>query len=220
MFVKKWSQTLGLLFKSVALVVVVSPMIVQAEDSAEAIELRITAIIEKMTVEQKVGQMVQPEIQEITYEDVKKYHIGSILNGGGSFPDEEKSASVDDWLEMADQYYKASTDTSNGGTGIPLIWGTDAVHGHNNVYGATLFPHNIGLGATHNPSLVGDVAKATALEVRASGIDWIFAPTIQALGSSTHWFLRRFVSLPEIDPDRSARALPPNPCRADAAPPY
>ena len=186
MFVKKWSQTLGLLFKSVALVVVVSPMIVQAEDSAEAIELRITAIIEKMTVEQKVGQMVQPEIQEITYAEVKKYHIGSILNGGGSFPDEEKSASVDDWLEMADQYYKASTDTSNGGTGIPVIWGTDAVHGHNNVIGATLFPHNIGLGAANDPQLMRKIGEVTAREVAVTGIDWVFAPTV-AVVKDNRW---------------------------------
>ena len=91
MLVKKWSQTLSLLVKSVALVVAVSP-VAQGQESAEAIESRITAIMEKMTVEQKVGQMVQPEIQEITYAEVKKYHIGSVLNGGGSFPDEEKSA--------------------------------------------------------------------------------------------------------------------------------
>jgi beta-glucosidase len=184
--VKKWSQTLSLLVKSVALVVAVSPVVAQSEETAAAIESRITAIIEKMTVEQKVGQMVQPEIQEITYAEVKKYHIGSVLNGGGSFPDEDKSASINDWLEMADKYYKASTDTSNGGTGIPLIWGTDAVHGHNNVIGATLFPHNIGLGAANDPQLMRKIGEVTAREVAVTGIDWVFAPTV-AVVKDNRW---------------------------------
>jgi beta-glucosidase len=157
-----------------------------AEESAEAIESRITAIIEKMTVEQKVGQMVQPEIQEISYADVTKYHIGSVLNGGGSFPDEEKSASINDWLVMADKFYEASIDTSNGGTGIPLIWGTDAVHGHNNVIGATLFPHNIGLGAANDPQLMRKIGEVTAREVAVTGIDWVFAPTV-AVVKDNRW---------------------------------
>jgi beta-glucosidase len=184
--VKKWSVTLGLLVKSVALVAAVSPAMVLAKESADAIESRITALISKMTVEQKVGQMVQPEIQEISYEDVKRFHIGSVLNGGGSFPDEEKSSSIDDWLVMADNYYKASTDTSNGGTGIPLIWGTDAVHGHNNVIGATLFPHNIGLGAANDPQLMRKIGEVTAREVAVTGIDWVFAPTV-AVVKDNRW---------------------------------
>ncbi len=186
MSVKKWSVTLGLLVKSVALVAAVSPAMVLAKESADAIESRITALISKMTVEQKVGQMVQPEIQEISYEDVKRFHIGSVLNGGGSFPDEEKSSSIDDWLVMADNYYKASTDTSNGGTGIPLIWGTDAVHGHNNVIGATLFPHNIGLGAANDPQLMRKIGEVTAREVAVTGIDWVFAPTV-AVVKDNRW---------------------------------
>ncbi|MDG1819912.1 MAG: glycoside hydrolase family 3 protein, partial [Porticoccaceae bacterium] len=103
MLVKKWSQTLNLFVKSVALVSFVLPSMALSQESAEAIESRITAIIEKMTVDQKVGQMVQPEIQEISYSEVKRYHIGSVLNGGGSFPDEEKDSSIADWLEMADK---------------------------------------------------------------------------------------------------------------------
>ena len=136
-----------------------------------------------MTLEQKVGQMVQPEIQFITPEQAGQYSIGSVLNGGGSYPNKDRYAPLSEWLHLADAFYEA-TSTSHGG--IPLIWGTDAVHGHNNVYGATLFPHNIGLGATHNPSLVGNIARATALEVRASGIDWIFAPTI-AIAKDDRW---------------------------------
>ncbi len=186
MLKKKWSQTLSSLVKSIALVAVVSPVAALADESAQAIESRITAIIEKMTVEQKVGQMVQPEIQEISYAEVKQFHIGSVLNGGGSFPDEEKNSSINDWLEMADQYYNASIDTSNGGTGIPVIWGTDAVHGHNNVIGATLFPHNIGLGAANDPQLMRKIGEVTAREVAVTGIDWVFAPTV-AVVKDNRW---------------------------------
>ncbi|WP_288132504.1 glycoside hydrolase family 3 N-terminal domain-containing protein [Microbulbifer sp.] len=143
-----------------------------------AIEARIDELLAKMTVEEKVGQMVQVEIRTATPEEVKQYNIGSILNGGGAFPGDDKHATVDDWVALADEYYKASVDTSDGGVGIPMIWGTDAVHGHNNVIGATLFPHNIALGATQNPELMRQIGAATAAEVRATGIDWIFAPTL------------------------------------------
>ena len=180
----KWSQTLGLLLKGTVLAVAMTPVAAGAAESTEAIEARITALIEKMTVEQKVGQMVQPEIQEISFADVKKYHIGSVLNGGGSFPDDDKYAAIEDWLDMADGYYKASTDTSNGGTGIPVIWGTDAVHGHNNVIGATLFPHNIGLGAANDPQLMRKIGEVTAREVAVTGIDWVFAPTVAVVKDS------------------------------------
>ena len=124
-----------------------------ASEKAAAVEQRVAKILASMSVEQKVGQMIQPEIKFVSPSDVKKYHIGSILNGGGSFPGERKNSAIQDWVDLADAYYNASVDTSNGGTGIPIIWGTDAVHGHNNVIGATLFPHNIGLGAANDPQL-------------------------------------------------------------------
>jgi beta-glucosidase len=101
-----------------------------------------------------------------------------VLNGGGSYPDNAKTASVADWLGLADAFYDASMDTSEGGLAIPVIWGTDAVHGHNNVRGATLFPHNIGLGATRNPDLIQSIGEVTAVEVAATGIAWNFAPTL------------------------------------------
>ena len=159
---------------------------VVAYPATEANEQQVQELLSKMTLEQKVGQMIQAEIQFITPEQVSRYAIGSVLNGGGSYPKKDKYAPLSEWLDLADAFYEASRNSQSDGSGIPLIWGTDAVHGHNNVYGATLFPHNIGLGATHNPSLVGDVAKATALEVRASGIDWIFAPTI-AIAKDDRW---------------------------------
>ncbi|HEY8569062.1 glycoside hydrolase family 3 protein [Microbulbifer sp.] len=143
-----------------------------------AVEARIDELLGKMSIEEKVGQMIQVEIRAATPDDVKQYHIGSILNGGGAFPYDNKHASVADWVALADAYYNASMDTSDGGVAIPMIWGTDAVHGHNNVIGATLFPHNIALGAAHNPELLREIGAATAAEVSATGIDWVFAPTL------------------------------------------
>jgi beta-glucosidase len=141
-------------------------------------DARIQEILSRMTLEQKVAQMVQPDIRYATPQDFKKYRLGSILNGGGAFPSQNKHAAVADWVALADEYYDASMDTSGGAQAIPVIWGTDAVHGHNNVFGATLFPHNIGLGAAHDPDLIQRIGEATAREVAATGIDWTFAPTV------------------------------------------
>ncbi|MFV8783983.1 glycoside hydrolase family 3 protein [Microbulbifer sp. SA54] len=143
-----------------------------------AMEARIDELLARMSLEEKVGQLMQVEIRSATPEDVKNYHVGSILNGGGAFPNDNKHATVADWVALADAYYNASMDTSDGGVAIPMIWGTDAVHGHNNVIGATLFPHNIALGATHNPQLMRQIGAITAAEVSATGIDWVFAPTL------------------------------------------
>ena len=104
--------------------------------------------------------------------------FGSYLNGGGAFPQNNKHATPQDWIALAEEMYQASIDDSLDGSTIPTMWGTDAVHGHNNVIGATLFPHNIGLGAAHNPELVEKIAKITATEVMVTGIDWVFAPTV------------------------------------------
>ncbi len=147
---------------------------------------KVEALLKRMTLEQKVAQMIQAEIKFVTPEDLRQYGLGSILNGGGSFPNNDKHASVDDWLALADAYYQASVDSSAGSAGIPVIWGTDAVHGHNNVVGATLFPHNIGLGAANDPALIKRIAQATAREVAATGIDWLFAPTV-AVARDDRW---------------------------------
>ena len=144
----------------------------------EKLEARISDLLAQMTLEEKVGQMMQAEIKYITPEEVKQYHIGSILNGGGTFPNNDKFATPDDWRQLADDYFAASMDTSDGGVAIPIIWGSDAVHGHNNVIGATLFPHNIGLGAARDPELIRRIGEATAREVAVTGVDWTFAPTI------------------------------------------
>ena len=123
-------------------------------DKDAALEEKIAALLKKMTVEEKVGQIVQGDIASITPADMKKYHLGSVLNGGGSAPGNDELAPPAKWLALADEFYAASIDTSDGGVGIPMIWGTDAMHGHSNIVGAVLFPHNVGLGATRNPEVV------------------------------------------------------------------
>ena len=142
------------------------------------IEAQIVSYLNSMTLEQKVAQMIQPEIRDITVEDMRKYGFGSYLNGGGAFPNGDKHATPQDWVALAEKMYQASVDDSIDGSKIPTMWGTDAVHGHNNVIGATLFPHNIGLGAANNPELIEQIAAVTAVEVMATGIDWVFAPTV------------------------------------------
>lgn len=142
------------------------------------IESKIKSLLAAMTLEQKVAQMIQPEIRDITVEDMRKYGFGSYLNGGGAFPNNNKHASPNDWVKLAEDLYQASVDDSLDGSSIPTMWGTDAVHGHNNVIGATLFPHNIGLGAANNPELIEKIAAITAKEVMVTGIDWVFAPTV------------------------------------------
>ena len=152
----------------------------------DPVELRIQEIMKDLTLEQKVGQMVQGEIKWVKPSDVTKFHLGSILNGGGSFPNKNKNSTMQDWLSLADDYYLASQDTSGGGAGIPIVWGTDAVHGHNNVVGATLFPHNIGLGAANDSDLMKKIGEITAREVAVTGIDWVFAPTV-AVAKDNRW---------------------------------
>ncbi|WNC71541.1 exo 1,3/1,4-beta-D-glucan glucohydrolase [Thalassotalea psychrophila] len=142
------------------------------------LEKKIKDILSTMTLEQKVAQMIQPEIRDITVEDMRTYGFGSYLNGGGAFPNNDKHATPSDWIKLAEDMYQASIDDSIDGNSIPTIWGTDAVHGHNNVIGATLFPHNIGLGAANNPELIEKIAAITATEVMVTGIDWVFAPTV------------------------------------------
>ena len=133
-------------------------------------------ILNNMTLEQKVGHVIMPEINSVTPEEVKKYQFGTILNGGGGFPNQNKNSSVQDWKNLSKSYYEASPIID--GVRVPILWGTDAVHGHNNVIGATIFPHNIGLGATRNELLVRKIGNAVAKEVASTGIIWTFAPTV------------------------------------------
>merc|ERR1712183_102210 len=126
-----------------------------------------------MTVEEKIGQMVQIERANATADIMKNYLIGSVLSGGGSVP--ALKASPQQWVQMVNKIQEGALSTR---LGIPMIYGIDAVHGHNNVYKATIFPHNVGLGVTRDPILLKKIGAATALEVRATGIPYAFAPCI------------------------------------------
>lgn len=142
-----------------------------------AMERRIAAIVAGMTLDQKIGQMTQADIRSVTPDQARQYYLGSILNGGGAWPNNHKHAGPAEWKALSAAFYGASM-TTDMKTHVPIIWGTDAVHGHNNVYGATLFPHNIALGAAHDDMLVMRIARATARAARATGITWVFAPTL------------------------------------------
>jgi beta-glucosidase len=131
-----------------------------------------------MTLEEKVGQLFMVEIGHISPQEVKKYKVGAILNGGGSFPRGKANHSPQDWISLADEYYLSSSSNIGNRYSFPVIWGTDAVHGHNNLKGATIFPHNIGLGATRNAELVKKIGVITAKEVSATGLDLTFAPAV------------------------------------------
>lgn len=151
-----------------------------------ALEKRITDLMAGMTVEDKVGQLVQGDIASVTPDDVRRYRLGSILAGGNSDPGGRYDASPAEWLALADAFYDASMDTSKGGKAIPLLFGIDAVHGQSNIIGATLFPHNIGLGATRDPELLRQIGGITALETRVTGMEWTFAPTV-AVPQDDRW---------------------------------
>ncbi len=141
-------------------------------------EARIVDLLARMTLEEKIGQLMQPDLCCVTPEDVRQYNIGSVLNGGNSGPYGDDLAPAPRWLQAADEFYEASVDRSDGGVGIPIVWGTDAVHGHSNIIGATIFPHNIGLGAMRDAELVERIGAATATEIRVTGQEWTFAPTV------------------------------------------
>ncbi|GAB4836202.1 hypothetical protein Ancab_001116 [Ancistrocladus abbreviatus] len=143
------------------------------KDPKQPIAYRVRDLLSRMTLEEKIGQMAQIDREVATADIMKTYSIGSVLSGGGSTPLPEASAK--DWVDMINGFQKGALSSR---LGIPMIYGIDAVHGHNNVYNATIFPHNVGLGATRDPELVKRIGAATALEVRATGIQYTFAPCI------------------------------------------
>ncbi|GIL41675.1 glycoside hydrolase family 3 protein [Roseiterribacter gracilis] len=143
-----------------------------------AVAARITTMLSSMSLEEKVGQLIQADISTITPDDLRRYPLGSILAGGNSGPGDDDRAPALAWLAMADAFHRVSVEARPGHTPIPVLFGIDAVHGNNNVPGATIFPHNVGLGAAHDADLVRRVADATAEEVAVIGADWTFAPTL------------------------------------------
>lgn len=174
--------------------------VASAEDLAEA---EIADIVSRMSLERKIGQLIQPQINSFTPEDMERYRFGSYLNGGNGGPYGDEFAPASEWLRYADEMYDASVrPLPNGEPAIPTMWGTDAVHGHSNIVGATLFPHNIGLGATGDPELLRRIGHATAIEIEVTGIDWNFSPTV-AVARDDRWG-RTYESYSE-DPDLVAK---------------
>jgi len=141
--------------------------------SARCVE-KARSLLAQMTLEEKLGQMFQAERGTVREGDIARYAFGSVLSGGGSNPAQNTPL---EWARMVTSFHEQSLHTR---LGIPLLYGVDAVHGHNNVRGAVIFPHNIGLGATRDPDLVERVGRATALEVAATGADWTFSPVLAA----------------------------------------
>ena len=155
-----------------------------AEVSEDA---RVADLLSRMSLERKVAQLIQPQINSFTPEDMRRYRFGSYLNGGNGGPYGDEFAPASEWLRYADEMYLASVQPQeNGEPIIPTIWGTDAVHGHTNVVEATIFPHNIGLGATRDADLLRRIGHATAVEIEVTGIDWNFSPTV-AVARDDRW---------------------------------
>ncbi|MCM8557803.1 glycoside hydrolase family 3 protein [Sphingomicrobium sediminis] len=164
-----------------------APATVEAPSAEMSEDAIVADLISRMTLEQKIGQLIQPQINSFTPEDMEKYRFGSYLNGGNGGPFGDEFAPAEKWLEYADMMYEASTRPLPGDQPvIPTMWGTDAVHGHTNVIGATIFPHNIGLGATGDVDLVRLIGAATATEIEITGIDWNFSPTV-AVARDDRW---------------------------------
>lgn len=146
-------------------------------------ETAITALISQMTLEQKVGQLIQADISAITPDDLRQYPLGSILAGGNSGPYGDERAAAAKWAQLVSAFRDVSRKS---GAGVPILFGVDAVHGHSNLPEATIFPHNIGLGAARDIDLIERIGKATAAEISGSGIEWTFAPTL-AVPQDLRW---------------------------------
>ena len=159
----------------------------------DEIDMKVEQLVKMMTLEEKVGQMTQVDHRYLEKKsDIKKYFLGSLLSGGGSVPD---TNNVRSWVRMYNEYQSFALETR---LKIPIVYGIDAVHGHNNVLDATIFPHNIGLGCSNDEDLVRRISAATAREVQATGLDWTFAPCV-AVAQDERWG-RTYESFSE-DPD-------------------
>src|SRR5215207_1113803 len=149
-------------------------------DPSQPVEARVDDLLSRMTLDEKIGQMTQVEKNSIKPGDITRYYIGSILSGGGGSPEENTSKG---WYAMVEAFQKEALATR---LEIPIIYGVDAVHGHGNLLNATVFPHNIGLGATNDPELVEKIGRATAEEILATGIPWNFSPVL-AVVQDVRW---------------------------------
>ncbi|XP_052193000.1 uncharacterized protein LOC127801699 isoform X2 [Diospyros lotus] len=167
-------ELVGLMLLCIAVTVAQSvDEYIKYKDAKQPVAVRVQDLLSRMTLKEKIGQMVQIDKSVASAQVMRNYSIGSVLSGGGSTP--LLQATAKDWVKMINDFQKGSLSSR---LGIPMIYGIDAVHGHNNVYKATIFPHNIGLGSTRDPNLLRKIGDATALEVRATGIPYVFAPCI------------------------------------------
>lgn len=173
-----------------------------------ATEARIAALVKRMSLEEKVGQTIQTDISSVTPADLRQYPLGSVLAGGDSGPEGDERAKPAEWLRLASAFHAVALEHRPGHEPIPVMFGIDAVHGHNNVVGAELFPHNIGLGAAHEPDLARRIGEATAQEVATTGIDYAFAPTI-AVPQDVRWgrTYEGFSSDPQVVAQYAAAAV-------------
>ncbi|TYB61888.1 beta-glucosidase [Nonomuraea sp. PA05] len=173
---RRWTSRAAALTLVAASLVTAPPAVAAAafpyQDPTLPVATRVTDLMSRMSLDEKLGQMTQAERGSVSEADVGTYRLGSVLSGGGSAPSPNTATA---WADMYDRYQNAALATP---LGIPMIYGVDAVHGHNNVHGATIFPHNIGLGATRDPALVQRIGRAVAEEVSGTGIDWNFAPCL------------------------------------------
>jgi beta-glucosidase len=152
-----------------------------------ASEAFVQQLLAHMTLEEKIGQMIQADIASISPADLRTYKLGSILAGGNAAPGDNVRATPQAWLDLTDAFFRASlAATSVAHPPIPILFGIDAVHGDAKVLGATIFPHNVALGAAHDPDLIRRIGQATAEEVATTGIDWTFAPTV-AVARDVRW---------------------------------
>ncbi|MGN6454458.1 MAG: glycoside hydrolase family 3 protein, partial [Steroidobacteraceae bacterium] len=150
-------------------------------------EAFVSALLSRMSLEEKVAQMIQADVGSLTAEDLHTYKLGSVLAGGGAAPRGDVRAGARAWLDLADTLYRAAMQPGTAAhVPIPILFGVDAVHGHAKIRGATIFPHNIGLGAAHDVPLIERIGSATAEEVATTGIDWTFAPTV-AVARDVRW---------------------------------
>ncbi len=163
------------------------PTIASAVARDPKLEAEVAALVARMTLAEKLGQMVLPDIDfgKVMPEDFREYHLGGVLNGGAQKPGGDLRAPVDKWVAAADAYWGGAMDATDDSMRIPPFWGIDAVHGHNHIIGATVFPHNAGLGAAANgvnpeaaTELIRRIGRVTATEVAVTGLDWTFAPLV------------------------------------------
>ncbi|KAK8545033.1 hypothetical protein V6N13_066346 [Hibiscus sabdariffa] len=164
---------LGFLLFCCLAVVTESATYLKYKDPKQPVGVRIKDLMKRMSLAEKIGQMTQIELSVATPDVMKNYFIGSVMSGGGTVP--APKATPQTWINMVNSLQKGSLSTR---LGIPMMYGVDAVHGYSNAYNATIFPHNVGLGVTRDPQLIKKIGIATALEVRATGVPYVFAPSI------------------------------------------